>query len=494
MVQLEHAVQSSSPARTRSRLKGAFSIISIEMWERFSFYGMQALLAYYLYFEVAEGGLGLEKTQATALVGVYGALLYLCCWAGGWVSDRILGSEKTLLTGAILVSIGHAALSLIGGGAGLTIGLAAIAVGSGFVKTSAITVLGARGAEEEGSTKTDSAFQLFYLGINVGALLGPLLTGWLATRYSFGAGFGAAAVLMIGGLGIYAALRSSMLGSFEPEVRARLLTPQQPVGKKEAALSTGAVATLGAIVLYLLVSQTISAGQVAQLLLVATILAAIWLIVRPLQHPDVSAPEKHKVLAFIPIFTCSTAFWTVQAQTYGVLAVYAQERVDRMWGDFEVPAAWSQSLNPFFILALSVPLSLWLARSSRAPKTSVRISLGVIIAGSGLLMLIPFADADKAALWVLPLSIFLISFGELCIGPGGMAATAQHAPRAFATRFSALYFLTLAIGMSLAGSLSTFYDVDNRATEVRYFGCFAAVIIAIGVGTWLFSAKRSVNA
>ena len=473
----------------RVRFKSATSIISIEMWERFSFYGMQALLVYYLYFDVAAGGLGLDQTQATGLVGVYGALLYLCCWAGGWVSDRVLGAEKTLLSGAISVTIGHLVLAGIGGKIGLAIGLGCIAIGSGFVKTAAITVLGSRHGEQEGDAKADPAFQLFYLGINVGALLGPLLTGWLSSRYSFEMGFGAAAVLMIGGLGIYAALRKPMLQSFPLEVKKALLRAQNPAEKHVVGTAFAAVAVLCGVLLYLLLTETISADQLAGALLLVTIGAALWLIIQPLRHPQVSAEEKRKVLAFIPIFICSTAFWAVQAQTYGVLAVYSQERVDRMVGDFEIPAAWSQSLNPFFILALSIPISLWLMRGSRTLSVKIGISIGVIIAGSGLLVLIPFVGMPLAPVWVLPLSVFLISLGELFIGPGGMAATAHHAPRMFATRFSALYFLTLAIGMSIAGNVSKFYDPINQASELRYFAVFGISIIVIGVGSLMVAKK-----
>lgn len=182
------------------------AVAGIEMWERFSFYGMQAILAYYLYS--TSGGLGMEQTQATALVGAYGSLLYLFTFVGGWVSDRLLGAERTLLTGAGLLVCGHFALSLIPGTAGLIIGLLPLALGSGLLKTAAITILGAAFPAEAGAR--DGAFQIFYLGINVGALFGPMLTGWLAEEYGYHAGFFAAAVLMCCGCATYGALRKKI--------------------------------------------------------------------------------------------------------------------------------------------------------------------------------------------------------------------------------------------------------------------------------------------
>ena len=168
--------------RSRTRIPLTLpAIAGVEAWERFSFYGMQALLAYYLYSTAAEGGLGMDQAQATALVGAYGSALYLCTYAGGWVADRLLGAEKTLLIGSALLMAGHLSLSLVPGYAGLIAGLVPLALGSGLLKTAAITILGAAFPPEAG--KRDGAFQIFYLGINVGALLGPMLTGWLAERY-----------------------------------------------------------------------------------------------------------------------------------------------------------------------------------------------------------------------------------------------------------------------------------------------------------------------
>ncbi|GAB3703821.1 peptide MFS transporter [Corynebacterium nasicanis] len=450
------------------------SMVSIEMWERFSFYGMQAILAYYLYSQA--DGLGMEKPQATALVGAYGAFLYLCTFAGGWIGDRLLGAERTLLGGAGLLVLGHLSLALLPGYAGLTPGLLLIALGSGLLKTAAVTILGQ--SYPAASARRDAAFQIFYLGINIGALLGPLLTGWLAARHGFHAGFAAAAGLMVLGVVVYLVLRPRLLAT------CVLTQPTQPLDPRRAALLIGGAVLAVLTVVALLALGILSAGQLAAAFLALTIAMAVFLFGQMLLSPAVSAPERQRVLAFLPLFLASTTYWALQAQIYGVLAVYSDVRLDRTIGNLEVPAAWTQSLNPFYILAFSLPLAwLWVRLGQRGPTSATKMGGGVIIAGSSMLLMLPFVGGGENSTPFLALAaaIGLLSLGEMLIGPVGMASTALHAPRAFATRFSALYFLTLAIGTSLAGTLSTFYDAASPSSERAYFLAVAAGAVLIGV-------------
>ena len=246
--------------------------VSIEMWERFSFYGMQAILAYYLYYATTDGGLGLERAQATTLLGAYGASVYLCTLAGGWIGDRLIGTERTLLTGCVALMVGHLSLSTLSGGAGTTFGLALIAIGSGFVKTAAITILGHAYPTED--PRRDAGFQLFYLGINIGAVLGPLLTGWLSTKYTFHTGFLAAAGLMGIGLITYLALRRRYLTALSPDTATALTAPTNPIPFGRAAI-TISIVIAGIVGLGVLVRVgTIPLASLATILLVLTLSAA----------------------------------------------------------------------------------------------------------------------------------------------------------------------------------------------------------------------------
>lgn len=466
------------------------AVVSIEMWERFSFYGMQAILAYYLYATISDGGLGMDKVEATALVGAYGSLLYLCAFGGGWVGDRLFGPERTLLLGAGLLMFGHLSLSLIPGWLGTAPGLIAIAVGSGLLKTAAITVLGR--VYPSNGARHGVAFQLFYLGINVGAFFGPLLTGWLAARYSYHHGFGAAAVLMAVGLAIYLSLRPRMMASLNESARSAITTVPNPLFGPARFLMPLAVI---AIAVALLAVGMRSFATLATVLLIATVSVAVALFIQMFRSPLVSTQERHRVAAFLPMFIASTTYWALLAQTYGVFAVYSAERLNRTFLGFDIPPAWTQSLNPLYILTLALPLAWVLARlrTRRGLHSATTMASGLLIAGAGMLVLLPFAGGAAGSTPFLALAgcILLFSLGELLIGPVGMAATSAHAPAAFATRFSALYFLTLAIGTSLAGSLSRFFDPSNAVAERTYLLSVTGTVVAIAVG--VFIAARALR-
>src|SRR5690242_6483170 len=194
---------------------GLANLFGVELWERFSFYGMLTILGYYLYYSVTEGGLGLPKATATGIVGAYGGLVYLSTVLGGWIADRLLGMERTVFYGGVVVMLGHIALAVLPGLAGVGAGLVLVALGSGALKANASSLLGT--LYDKGDACADGGFTLFYLGINLGAFIGPLITGLLQTSVGFHWGFGAAAVGMALGLGQYVVFRRN-LGTHGREV------------------------------------------------------------------------------------------------------------------------------------------------------------------------------------------------------------------------------------------------------------------------------------
>ena len=460
----------------------AMSIISIEAWERFSFYGMQAILAYYFYATLAEGGLGIDKGTATSLIGAYAAFVYLCTFAGGWISDRLLGPEKTLLGGAFTLIAGHLTLSLIQGPLGTTVGLLLIALGSGVLKTAAITILGMVHADNPGAR--EASFQYFYAGINVAAIGGPLISGWLARHHSYHAGFLAAAILMIIGVCLYLVLRKRMLTHLNPDVRSRLATAPSPLTRGTAWLPIAA--SCGACLALALVVQIRGINTIAPVLFIVVISIAVALFATMYRSRHTTPQEKKTMTAYIPLFLASCMFWTIQNQVYGVLAVYSDERLNRTVFGFEIPPAWTQSFNPIFIIALAIPVAAVLTRLGNRTNTATTMSIGVAIAGLGLWVLLPFSGGGNGTtpLLILAASILISSFGELLVGPIGMSATGEHAPAAYATRFSALYFLTLSIGASLAGVLSQYYSINN---ELPYFLGLGGGAMVIGLITYVVS-------
>ena len=417
---------SRPPGRARIALP---AIIGIESWERFSFYGMQAIMAYYLYGAVTDGGIGLPTTTATALMGAYGSLVYLCTIAGGWIGDRILGAEKTLLAGARVLVAGHLTLSLVPGAAGVAIGMVLVAAGSGALKTSAITMLGR--VRASGDPRRDNDFQYFYFGINVGGLLGPLLTGALSVAY----GFDVAVAAMVG----------------------------------------------------LTISGVLPLHRLPTVMLAATMAATVALFAQMILDPEIERAERSRVLAFIPLFIAAVAFWSIHNQAFGALAVYSDVRVDRTigagaGGGWEAPAAWSQSLNPVFTLLLILPLAaLRLRMGRRAPDIPLQMIAGTAVTGCAMLIVVPFAGfVDKTVPLSVIVAVYLaITLGELQVSPVGMAASTVLAPAKYRTRFSALYFLTMAVGTALSGVLSTNYDPADASAERVYFLSVGIGVIAV---------------
>lgn len=321
-----------------------------------------------------------------------------------------------------------------------------------------------------------------------------MLTGWLALTYSFHAGFLAAALLMIIGMGVYVALRSRALEEMSEESRQSVQSPAHPVTRR-TALTITSLGILALIVVVLAIAMGVfAAASLAHFLLGITITAAIFLMVTMFRSPHTTRQERHSILNYVPIFCASVAFWAIMNQTYGVLAVYSDVRLNRTIAGFEFPAAWTQSLNPIFVLTLSIPLAyLWAKLGSRGPTAATKISIGVIVGGSGFLVLIPFAGGgpNSTPLLVLALSILITAIGELFAGPIGMAATAKHAPTSYRTQFSALYFLTMSIGTALAGSISAYYDSESASAERIYFFACGSLAICIGLCTWVAAHKLS---
>ena len=214
---------------------GLVNLFGVELWERFSFYGMLTILGYYLYYQVTDGGLGLPQATATGIVGAYGGLVYLSTVLGGWVADRLLGMERTVFYGGVVVMLGHIALAILPGLTGVGVGLVLVALGSGALKANASSLLGT--LYEKGDPRADGGFTLFYLGINLGAFVGPLVTGLLQTGVGFHWGFGAAAVGMALGLAQYAYYRGKL-----PEETHHVANPL-PAGRG-ARYAVGAVVVL----------------------------------------------------------------------------------------------------------------------------------------------------------------------------------------------------------------------------------------------------------
>ena len=450
---------------------GLANLFGVELWEGLSFYGMLTILAYYLYYSLTEGGLGMPKATATGIVGAYGGLVYLSTVLGGWIADRVLGMERTVFYGGVVVMFGHIALALIPDLAGVAIGLVLIALGSGALKANASSLLGT--LYEKDDPRCDGGFTLFYLGINLGGFIGPLITGLLQTRIGFHWGFGAAAVGMALGLTQYVIFRRN-LGEHGRTVPNPL--PRSAI--KWWILVAVAVVVVVAIVF---TAGLVKLANLSQVTTAVIIVAAIAYFVVMLTSSKVDAVERTRVRAFIPLFIANAVFWSLFQQIFTVLAVYSDERMNWSIFGWTAPSNWIGSIEPVWIILLSPLFALmWTRLGNRAPTTPRKFSYGVIGMGIAFLLFLPMAGTTGKAVPALVvlfiLAVFAIS--ELLISPIGLSVTTKLAPEAFRAQMMALYFFSVGLGTSMSGVLAKYYDA---AREFAYFGIIGVVAIVVGV-------------
>jgi proton-dependent oligopeptide transporter, POT family len=446
------------------------NLFGVEMWERFSFYGMQGILLIYLYFSAAEGGLGIDQGVAAGIVGAYGGGVYLSTILGAWLADRVVGAERTLFYSAIVVMCGHVALALMPGLPGVGVGLVLIAFGSGGVKANATSLVGS--LYDEHDERRDAGFSIFYMGINLGALVGPLLTGLLQKEWGFHFGFGLAAVGMAAGLVQYSLGRQNL-----PE-ETHHVPNRLP---RSSALGYAAAGLLAVgVVVALSLTGVITADRLADIVAWISGLAAAIYFVVILSSRQITTVERKRVYAFIPMFIASAVFWSLYQQQFTVVTIYSDERLDRNLFGWEMPVSWVQSINPVFIIVLAgVFAAMWTRLGERQPSTPVKFALGTASIGVSFLLFIPMAGggANSAPLLGLVGVLLFFTISELLLSPVGLSLSTKLAPARFHTQMVALFFLSVALGTAMSGLLSGYYSEQN---EVPYFMWLGIAAILVG--------------
>lgn len=446
------------------------NLFSVELWERFSFYGMQGILLYYMYFTATEGGLGIDQGIATGLVGAYGGGVYLSTILGAWLADRILGSERVLFYSAIMIMAGHISLAVLPGALGLAVGLILVGVGSGGLKANATSLVGTLYAE--GDERRDGGFSIFYMGINVGALIGPLITGWLQQSWGFHVGFGAAAVGMAIGLTQYALTRKNL------PAEAHHVTNPLPRAQTTRWIGIGVAAL--AVVAVLLFTGLLNADNLDNVMAAAAIVATIAYFAVILSSSRVTDVERSRVRSFIPLYIASVVFWALFQQQFTVVAIYSEQSLNRSLFGWTMPPTWVQSINPVFIIVFAgVFAALWTKLGSRQPSSPLKFAVGLVVMGLAFLAFIPFSGGGPNSTPLLALVGILLLFtcAELFLSPIGLSVATKLAPEVFRTQMVALFFLSISLGTTLAGILAGYY---NTETEVAYFSWIGLTSIVVG--------------
>lgn len=470
--------------------KGLFTLMLTEFWERFSYYGMKAILLFYLYYSVNKGGFGLDEGFAMQIVSIYGALIYMSGVIGGWLADRFIGTRKAILYGAILIMIGHILLSLPNNFTLLLIALLFIILGTGLLKPNISTNVGE--LYEKNDPKVDSAFTLFVMSINMGALISPLLVGWLQDNVGFHYGFAVAAVGMFFGLIIFMLRSKQTLGLSGLDVP----NPVTEADKKKTITITGIV--IAAFLLYFLVTGLMGNLSLESFMNFVTVLGMalpFYYFITMIVSKKTTRDEKARVFAYVPLFLASVAFWSIQEQGSTVLAHFADKNTQLNLGvltnntiDFKIPAAWFQSLNPLFIVTLAPLFAwLWVKLGRFNPPTVIKFSIALFLAAmSYLVMVYPLTYNGDQLMnpgWLI-LSYLLVTMAELCLSPTGLSVTTKLAPQAYTSQMMSVWFLANTVAQLVNSKLVLYYEaVDNH----QYFNNIGLVTLAIAVVLLLVS-------
>ncbi|MFD1067982.1 peptide MFS transporter [Oceanobacillus locisalsi] len=465
--------------------KGLFTLFFTEFWERFSYYGMRAILLYYMYYALKDGGLGLDRGTAGSIMAIYGSLVYMSGIIGGWIADRMLGMKRTVFYGGILIMAGHIALSFPGGVTALFVSMGLIVIGTGLLKPNVSNIVGDLYDKED--MRIDSGFSIFYMGINLGGLIAPFIVGTLGQKYNFHLGFGVAALGMLVGLIIFLATRKKYLGlagSYVPN-------PLSADEKKSAFLKFGISALIIVVVGAVLISNGILTidGFVMTVSVLGILIPVMYFLVMYFSKKTTKKEQK-SLLAYIPLFIAAMMFWAIQEQGSIILARYADERIRLSLGEFSLQSSWFQSFNPLFIVLLApVFAALWMKLGKRQPSTNKKFSFGLIFAGlSFLIMIIPavYAGPDTlvSPIWLV-LSFLIVVLGELCLSPVGLAATTRMAPAAFSAQTMSLWFLSNASAQAINAQIVKLYSPE---TEILYFGIIGGIAVLLGVILFVVSS------
>lgn len=470
--------------------KGLFTLMLTEFWERFSYYGMKAILLFYLYYSVNKGGFGLDEGFAMQIVSIYGALIYMSGVIGGWLADRFIGTRKSILYGAILIMIGHILLSLPNNFTLLLIALLFIILGTGLLKPNISTNVGE--LYEKNDPKVDSAFTLFVMSINMGALISPLLVGWLQDNVGFHYGFAVAAVGMFFGLIIFMLRSKQTLGLSGLDVP----NPVTETDKKKTITITGIV--IAAFLLYFLVTVLMGNLSLESFMNFVTVIGMalpFYYFITMIVSKKTTRDEKARVFAYIPLFLASVTFWSIQEQGSTVLAHFADKNTQLNLGvltnnaiDFKIPAAWFQSLNPLFIVTLAPLFAwLWVKLGRFNPPTVIKFSIALFLAAmSYLVMVYPLTHNGDQLMnpgWLI-LSYLLVTMAELCLSPTGLSVTTKLAPQAYTSQMMSVWFLANTVAQLVNSKLVLYYEaVENH----QYFNNIGLVTLAIAVVLLLVS-------
>ncbi len=458
--------------------RGLSTLFFTEMWERFSYYGIRPLLILFMTAAIVSGGFEFERPVAGAIVGIYTASVYLASLPGGWIADRWLGLRRAIFYGGVLIALGHLSigLSAIFSQSAFFVGLILIVLGTGLLKPNISAIVG--DLYPEGGARRDAGFSIFYMGINIGALLAPLITGFLGERVGWHWGFGAAGVGMLIGLIVFKLRQNETLGPIGVQPTA------DAAEQRRVKMIT--FAFVGILVAVVLLAVTgvfrINAVAIAENMRNVMLAMAVIYFAYLFFFAGLNTDEKKRVGVIVILFVFATIFWSAFEQAPTSLNLFARDFTDRVVFGWEMPVTWVQAFNSLFVIALApVFAAVWVAMGKRNanPSSPAKFAFGLLFAGLGFLVMVFAAnrviagttagEVFRVSLWWLTISYLLQTIGELALSPVGLSSMTKLAPRRFVGQMMGVWFLASALGNLIAGLVGGHVDPERLEEMPRLF-------------------------
>ena len=485
--------------------RGLSTLFFTEMWERFSYYGLRPLLVLFMAAAINDGGFGLERTQASAIVGIYAACVYLASLPGGWVADRLLGLRRAIFIGAVLISCGHLSIGLsafVHGKLAFFLGLILIVLGTGLLKPNISAIVG--DLYPEGGARRDAGFSIFYMGINIGAFFGQIVTGYLGEKVGWHFGFGAAGVGMLAGLLVFALYARRTLGSIgtQPTRHPDPVVQKRQERTVKLVVGTGLLILAAIVVLTAIGVMTINAQRIGEGMAYVLVGIAVVFFAYLFAFGGLTGDEKKRCAVIFVLFVFAAAFWAAFEQAPTSLNLFASDFTNRMFFGFEVPALWFQSINAAFIILLAPAFAaLWVGLAKRGidPSSPTKFMFGLLLAGLGFLVMIPPANAIvesggtiKVSAWWLTISYLFQTFGELALSPVGLSSMTKLSPRKYVGQMMGIWFLAASVGNLIAGLVGGHVDPEKLdQTPTLFMWTAVALFVSAGIlGLMIIPIRR----
>ena len=463
---------------------GLRTLFFTELWERMSYYGMRGLLVLYMTIGViGNPGLGWSNIEANAIYGIYAGMVYFLALPGGWLADNLLGYQKAVLYGALIIMFGHFTLA-IPLEQTFILGLALVAIGTGLLKPNISSIVGQLYSDDD--ERRDSGFTVFYMSINIGSMLGFAVCGYLGERIGWHWGFGAAGIGML--LGVLQFI------FFKDNLGEAGLYPNSMSQERRQSLKFWTISTILFFLVIVLtgmlgiwnVDPVFFAERFRDFLVVISFVYFGYLFF----FAGLTSNEKKNVLMLLLLFVGAAAFWSGFDQSAGSLSIFTRDYVNLTFGSFQAPVSWTQFLNPLFVVMFApffAYLWIYLGKRNLNPNTPIKFAIGLIFMGLGFIVMLyaveyALISAPVGVQWLL-LTYLLHTFGELVLSPVGLSAFSRYSPKKYLGQMMGLWFLASSLGGVLAGLLggeateSGLTSMTPIFTELIYYYFILAVVL-----------------